>query len=545
MATAIDVTAGRESFRNQAWGAAFAQLRSVDQESQLEPDDLERLAIAAYLLGKDGESEDARARAFHVRVARDDARGAARCAFWLGFQLIIAGEMARAGGWLARAQRLLEGTEPGGAEYGFLLLPRALQALSGGDSDTARHVFAEAAEIGDRFGDRDLLTLGRMGHGQALIAAGNPAGGVALLDEVMIGVAGGEVSPLVTGLAYCAVIGVCQQLFDLQRAREWTTALSHWCDAQPDLVPYRGQCLVHRSQIMQLHGLWGDALLEARRACERLAQPPPQPALGMAFYQRGELHRLRGEFALAEEAYRAANRRGHEPQPGLALLRLAQGKLDTATAAIRRSAEEARDSLTRGQRLSASVEISLAAGDTVTARTAAEELSDIAEAFDVAALRAVADIARGSVLLADEDPRAALKVLRRAWRAWQELETPYESARARVLIGIACRELGDEDGTAMEFDAAKWIFSELGAAPDVARVEAMSQPTATTATAGLTAREVEVLRLVAAGKSNRAIANDLFLSEKTVARHVSNIFIKLDVASRSAATAYAYEHGLT
>jgi DNA-binding CsgD family transcriptional regulator len=471
-------------------------------------------------------------------------RRAVRCAFWLAFELMNSGETAQAGGWLARAARLLESFGPDCVENGFLLLPTAVQAINDGDAQTAHRGFAEAAAIGDRYRNRDLMSLGRLGQGRALIALGRPAEGVTLLDEVMVGVTAGEVSPLVTGLAYCSVIGACYELFDLRRAREWTAALNHWCEAQPGLVPYRGQCLVHRSQIMQAHGSWPDAMIEAQRACERLAHPPGQTALGLAFYQRGELHRLRGEVPLAEQAYREANHFGHEPQPGLALLRLAQDRVGAAQASIRRAVDETGDPATRTRRLPAYVEIALAAGDVVSARRAADELSVIAGAVGVAALRAVADTAQGRVLLAEGEPQAALGVLRQAWRAWQELDAPYDGAQVRVLIGVACRAVGDGDGAQLEFDAAQRAFSELGAAPDVARVEEISGAAATATAGGLTAREAEVLRLVAAGKTNRAIATELFLSEKTVARHVSNIFTKLGVGSRSAATAYAYEHNL-
>ncbi len=264
----------------------------------------------------------------------------------------------------------------------------------------------------------------------------------------------------------------------------------------------------------------------------------------MAFYQRGELHRLRGEFPLAEQAYREANHFGHEPQPGLALLRLAQGQVGVACASIRRAVQETRDPTGRTGRLAACAEIMLAAGEVQAARGAADELSGIAATVGAAALRAVAAGATGSVLLAEGDSQAALQALRQAWRAWQELDAPYDAARVRVLIGVACRTLGDQDGAQLEFDAARRVFSELGAEPDVARVEEIATAAADTATGGLTGRETQVLRLVAAGKTNRAIASELVLSEKTVARHVSNIFTKLGVASRSAATAYAYEHDL-
>jgi ATP/maltotriose-dependent transcriptional regulator MalT len=293
---------------------------------------------------------------------------------------------------------------------------------------------------------------------------------------------------------------------------------------------------------MALHGAWPDAMDEARRAAERLTAPPGQPAAGLAFYQQGELHRLRGEHARAEDAYRLASQWGRDPQPGLALLRLAQGQVDTAAAAIRRVVDEASGFVARSRLLPAQVEILLAAGD-VEAAAAAAELTGLAEGLGAPYLTAVAAHAHGAVLLAEGEPKAALAALRGAWLAWQDLDVPYEAARVRVLIGLACRELGDRDGAAMELDAARWVFRELAAAPDLARVEALSGRAATEA-AGLTARELEVLRLVAAGETNKAIAGDLFVSERTVDRHMSNIFAKLGVSSRAAATAHAYRHGL-
>jgi ATP/maltotriose-dependent transcriptional regulator MalT len=428
--------------------------------------------------------------------------------------------------------------------HGYLLMPDGIRATIGGDPARGHAAFVEAAAIGQRFGDADLVAVARQGQGRSLIKMGRPADGMALLDEVMVAVTAGELSPMVIGLIYCSVIEACYEVFDLRRAQEWTAALNQWCERQPELLPYRGACLVRRAQIMQLHGSWTDAFDEARRACERLTLPPPRPAAGAALYQCGELHRLRGQFEQAEEAYRQASERGRKPQPGLALLRLAQGDVDAALASIRRAVEEARDPSGRSRVLGACVDILLAANDSAGARAAAEELREIADTFAAPFLRATSLHGIGAVNIADGDPEGALAALREACDIWHEIEAPYEDARTRVEIAIASRLLGDADTSQLELDAARRAFERLGAMTDVARVDELSRHGAAKGSGRLTARELEVIALVATGKTNRAIADALGLSEKTVARHVSNIFTKLGLSSRAAATAYAYRNRL-
>jgi DNA-binding CsgD family transcriptional regulator len=537
-----ELARGREAAGRLAWADAYAALSLADRSSALAGEDLELLATAAYLRGRVGDGLRALRRAHQLHAERGDRRRAARCAFWLVFHLINQGELAQASGWLARGNRLLE-HEPECAERGYLLVPVALRQVVAGDHAGAWDTAARAAAIGRRVADPDLVTLALSLQGRAMVWGGRVGEGLALLDEAMVAVVADELSPPLTGAVYCSVIDACQEVLEWRRAHEWTEALADWCGKQPEMVTFTGQCLVHRAEILQLHGAWPQAAEEARRAGERLVQGADSYATGAARYRQGEVHRLLGDFAEAEDAYQQAGRRGVEPQPGLALLRLAQGRTAAAAAAIRRVVAETSERFRRAKLLPAQVEILLAAGELPAARVAADELTGIAEDYDTPALRAMAGHALGAVLLAEGDARAAVVALRGAWQVWRELEAPYEAARVRMLVGVCCRALEDEEAAAMELDAARGVFARLGAAPDLARLATLDGRDASPAH-GLTARELQVLRLLAAGETNRAIATSLVLAEKTVDRHVSNLYTKLGVSSRAAATAYAYQHRL-
>ena len=532
------VDRARAAFAQQEWAEAFSAYTATGGRG-LDCTDHERLAVCAYLLGKDDDCAEAWEAAHRAAVDAEDAPEAARCAFWLALCLLLRGNTAQAGGWLARAEGLIAGVDC--AATGYLAIPELLGALGAGDPATALDLAVTATGLGIRFDDADLRAFGTLGHGQALIAMGDTSGGTVRLDEVMVSVTAGEVGPIASGIVYCAVILECMELCDLSRASEWTGALSAWCDAQPDLVPYRGQCLVHRSQVMQAAGDWRTAMEAAESACRRLVDPP-HPALGLACYQQAELHRLVGAFEAAEARYREASRNGYQPLPGLALLKLAQGNAGAAAATIQRVLQEPGNSRNRAALLSAAVDIHCAAGDMAAARAAAEELTAIAAASPADAIGAMAAHARGTVLLEEGDAAAALGELRTAATSWRLLHMPYEAARAAVLIGRACTAMGDGVSAALEFDNARATFTELGAMPDLARLSRLSRPEVEVAT--LTARERQVLAHVAAGRTNREIAAALVISQHTVGRHIENIFTKLGVTSRASATAYAYEHDL-
>jgi ATP/maltotriose-dependent transcriptional regulator MalT len=528
----------RAAHARRAWLEAYEAFSRADAEEPLEPADVELLTSSLLMLARDDEAMSTLERAHHMYLERGETVRAVRAATWIGVSLASRGALAPASGWLARAQRLLETWPEETAEHGFLLVPRVFALEAAGELEQGAAVAREAAAIGERFGDRELVVLALHAEGQMLVRAGRVRDGLARLDESMVVATTHDVWPFLVGIVYCGVILACQETFEVGRAREWTQALTSWVAEQDELVAFTGRCLVHRAEILQLGGSWDDALEEARLAANRLAETE-NPAAGVAYYRQAELLRLQGSFDAAEEAYRAASRYGWEPQPGLAQLRLGQGRAHAALVAVRRAAGEVTDLLKRAALLPAYVEIALASGELDEARAACRELEELAERFESPMLGAMVAYARGSVALANGDADAALSDLREAQRVWLELGAPYEVARTRALAARACSALGDEEAATLELEAAREAFERLGAAPDLAGVSAPAGPTH-----GLSRRELEVLRLVATGKSNREIAAALVISEHTVARHLQNIYAKLGVSSRAAATAFAFEREL-
>ncbi|PTE09055.1 helix-turn-helix transcriptional regulator [Mesorhizobium helmanticense] len=533
----------RHAYAQRAWADAFALLQATDEIASLGVEDLERLLWSAGMLDRDQDIFAAGERLFniHIEAGRDDQ--AAYWAFFRGFRLMALGEEGHATACIQQAQRLADGFGRECAAHGYLLLVAAQKEIMTGNDPASEALARQALAIGERCCDIDLIAFARCYLGRALVRQGRVEEGIALLDEAMLPAADGKLSPIVTGLIYCNLIAACRQVYAFDRSREWTQALSDWCGAQPQLVQFNGVCLLHRAEIMELNGAWQDSIAEARRATLSLTHAIGNEAAAGAAYQEAEIHRLRGEFAAAEDLYRAASRLGLEPQPGMALLRLTQGRADQAAATIRRVLATTKAPLGRARLLPALVEIMMAAAAVDEAREACAELEAIAGRFATEILAAMASQARGEIEMAGGNAATALGHFRAALTIWQRAGAPYLEARLRVLAGQACRMLGDEDGAELEFEVAGSVFAALGAAPDLARVNLLMRPAASPSH-GLTRREIEVLGLVATGKTNRLIATELGLSEKTVDRHISNIFDKLAVNSRTAATAYAFQNGL-
>jgi DNA-binding NarL/FixJ family response regulator len=536
------VERGRAAFGRKAWSEAFELLIEADEITSLDLDDLEMAGFAAQYHGDDEAAVRLATRVHHEARAAGDHVRAARMAFWLGMAFAQRGDMTQGGAWLGRAAGLLEEHAIDSVERGYLAIPQGISLVEQ-DPAAALAAFEIAGAYAQRFGDRDLAAMARIGRGRALIGLGEMERGVALLDDAMVDVTSEALTPVVTGIVYCASIEAFAEIFDLRRAQGWTQALADWSAGQSERLPFRGRCLAYRSELLRFHGDWSEALDEARRAETWLLRPPPEPAVGEAYFQQAELHRLRGQFAVADVAYREASRWGRRTEAGRALLLLAKGRRPQARAVIERALDEAPDDIARARLLPVLAEIALATGDLAGAAAAVGDLGILDRARPAPLLGAMLARLDGELRLAQGDARSALARLRDAESIWRELDAPYDAARTRVGLGNALRALGDHDSAALEFDAAIAVFQELGADPDLQRTVALAGGRAATP-GGLSAREAEVVRLVARGQTNRQIATVLGISERTVDRHVSNIFAKLDVSSRAAATAFAVEHDL-
>ncbi|MFC0457738.1 LuxR C-terminal-related transcriptional regulator [Arthrobacter liuii] len=530
---------GRRFYAEQAWMAAHQAFERADRDVPMPASDILVWAFSAFLVGHEQRSLELLTRAFRGFLEAGDAASAARAAFWLAFAHEAHGDPARAEAWGRRLATIVEdaGLDPERALVYSGLGHVALSSSEPAQIERALELSRRAIEIARSAGDTDTAVLSGLSAGWALLRLGRRTAGLAELDEAMAMVNCGDVpTPLVNGVAYCSVISASLRTLDVARAREWTMAASEWCAGHPELVPFRGECLVHRSVVKMLDGDWAGALTEAVRAGERVRAVD----VGPASYQKGELHRLAGRFSAAEEAYRLANSAGRRPEPGLMLLRLAQGRTDAAVLSARRLQRETAGDAERLEFLPAYVEVMAAASAAEEARSGAEELVSLVQASPSAVLSARALTAVGIARFAAGDVVDAAASLRDASIRWHELGLPYSEARSRAELGRCYAALGDDEAASLEFEAARAAFERLGAAPDLAALPGI----APSPSGPLTAREVDVVRLVAKGLTNRGVAEELVLSEKTIARHLANVYRRLGIASRAAATAYAYDHGL-
>ncbi|GAA1767648.1 LuxR family transcriptional regulator [Agromyces humatus] len=539
MTSSSALDAGRAAAADRRWADAYERLAGVDATGGLGASDLELLGTVALLRGEPPASVDALSRAYEAHLADDDAVGAVRTAGWLALNLIELGDFTRSVAWGARAMRLASAMAEPGSLAGFARLAPAVAQLGSGNPVEARQAFEEVIAIAERHGDGELASFASLGLGKSLIELGAIADGFGCFDRAMTAIAAGEIAPVPTGVMSCAMISDAVMAFDVARATEWLSVLDRWCREQPELITFSGQRHALEAGLLLLRGAWAEAATAAEHALSRFRAGDYRAVYG-APYQLAELARLRGAFHTAEESYRRAGESGWEPQPGLALLHLTLGRTSVAQDEIRRTVAGA-DPFTRRFLLPAVIEIEVASGDAEAARRAVDELHEASRSTPTALLAATVAAAEARVLLAEGDPSGSLVAARAAVDAWEGLGARYERARSRVSAARALLELGDRDAALVQLRGAREVFVALGANPALAELDDLVGDRR----AGvLTPREVEVLRLVSTGLTNRAIGERLSLSEKTVARHVSNIFGKLSLSTRAAATAYAYENGL-
>ena len=530
-----------ESRSARRFAEAHEAFSRADEHGVLSTDDILAWGDAAWWLGFADRALHL-AELGHQRLL-DEGQPirAAMEAISLGFLLMLRGEFSAGSGWLHRGQSLVERSGDDHA-MGYVLHLDAEEALESGDLDRAVELARRAGEAGRLASDTALISMSLMAEGTARLRAGAVPEAMALLDEAMLPVQAGQVPPEFAGNLYCRMIEICWQLADLRRAREWTAATERWCEQFDSSVMFSGICRMHRVQLRQMAGEWDAAAADAEAVCHELVGMN-MSVVAEGHYLLGDLLRLRGLAEEADAAYRRAHELGRDPQPGLALLRAQRGQapraltsLQTALAGLQAAGYR------RAPLLRAVVDVAVEVDDVDAATQAADELAGMAQRWRTDGLRAAAAQAKGGVELAAGEPARAVAPLREAIRWWHELDAPYDGARARILLSEACTLLGDEDAGRLELDAAAATLERLGALVDLRRIDGRrpdAQPPGR-----LTPREAEVLAFVAEGDTNRQVAARLVISEKTVARHLANVYRKLDVSTRTGAAAWARRNGL-
>ena len=532
----------REAYASHRWDAAHEGFAAVAATAELDTPDLAAFADAAWWLGRTDESLELSEQLYRRCLQGDQAPVAARLAVEIGFLWLIRGEQRIGAGWISRANRLLADA-PECPEQGYLGYLAAFDALTSARFDEARGIAQNMQGLATRFDDPTLGAMGLVLEGIAAVRSGEVADGLALCDEAMLPVYAGDVVPNWAGNLYCLIMALCFELADIERARAWTDATERWCDQFSNAAMFTGICRVHRAQLLHLEGAWDQAESRAAQACRDLADMNVE-VVAAGHYEIGELRRVRGDDDGAEQAFARAHALGRDPQPGLALLRLAQGDAVTARTSLETALAATDPPLPRVPLLTALADVAEASQDRDLAGSVAAELAVIAGSFSTPGIQARAATAAGVAHLLADEPDQALATLREACRTWRSVGGRYETARAQVRLARALAAIGDADASTRERQQARATFEELGARLDLDHLAATGHVTARTAPGGLTDREVEVLRLVADGATNAAIAEQLTISERTVERHVSNIFLKLDVSSRTQAARFAFEHGL-
>jgi DNA-binding CsgD family transcriptional regulator len=531
----------RQAHERHDWASARADFATARDMAPLAADDLVAAADAAWWLGRTDEALADYQAAYRLQADQKQLPPAARVAMTVGFLSYLRGDAVGGSAWVARAGRLLSGLQEC-VEHGYLLSLEIDDALAEHDAERAIAAARRVQDLAAQYGDPTLHSAGLVGEGVALVKRGSVIDGLAVIDEAMIAVREGDVAPDWAGNFYCQVMALCHELADPRRAREWTDATERWCGRFTSAAMFAGICRVHRAQLLELGGDWKRAEDEARRVCDDLADMNVA-VVAEGHYQVGDIQRGRGDLAGAEDSYRRAHELGRDPQPGLALLRLAQGRPAAAAASIHAAlATRTDDRLARARLLTAQAEIALAAGELDLAWEGATELGQIAAAYASPGYAASARQLLGATLLAHGQAADALTDLQAAGRAWHDLDAPCHAARVGLLAAEAYRALGDEDRAGLELDAAEAVFARVGAEADLRSLAHLRR--SATLPDGLTPREAEVLTLIAAGRTNREVAAELVVSEKTVARHLANVFTKLGVSTRTAAAAYAFEHGI-